>query len=672
MRLACCCLSALLVGTLAYADDRAAIEKALAHPVVAPDETLKELQDYVDAKIPRMPRIETAAQWKEIERDLRTRMLNEVIFRGEAANWRDAKSKIEWLDTVPGTRGYRLRKLRFEAVPGLWIPALLYEPDKLDGKVPVGLAVNGHDPSGKASPYKQVRCINMAKRGMIVLNLEWFNMGQLRGKEFAHGALNQIDLCGTSGLAPFYLAMSRGLDILLAHEHADPQRVAVSGLSGGGWQTIFISALDTRVTLSNPVAGYSSNRTRLQHIKDLGDSEQTPCDMSTIADYTHLTALLAPRPILLTYNLKDDCCFESGYAMPPLESAARPVFQLLGADKALRTHVNDNPGTHNYEKDNRQAYYRMLGDFFFKDDPRFSAEEIACQDEVRKNDELNVPLPAGNATFNSLAKDLAEHLPRNSELPRNLAAAEKWRTVQHQKLRELLRVKDFSAEAAKQLAGAGQSATNWRLKVNDRWSVPVVELVRGEPKATTILIGDAGRARLAEQAGKLLDAGHRVLAVDLFFFGEAAVQRTSLNALLHATVGDRPLGLQAGQLAAVARWAAKEYSTESIGVAAVGPRNSLIALAAAGLEGKAIGALKLHGSLGSLKELIEQNKPVESWPEMFCFGLLESFDVRVLTALAVPRPVTFVQPSERVKKELKGLKEWYGLHGQGFDPLADK
>ena len=52
--------------------------------------------------------------------------------------------------------------------------------------------------------------------------------------------------------------MRRGLDILLDHKHADPQRVAVAGLSGGGWQTIVISSLDTRVTLANPVAGYSS------------------------------------------------------------------------------------------------------------------------------------------------------------------------------------------------------------------------------------------------------------------------------------------------------------------------------------------------------------------------------------------------------------------------------
>src|SRR5262249_27641961 len=218
------------------------------------------------------------------------------IFRGRAAEWRDAKTKIEWLDTIPGGPGYRIRKVRYEALPGMWIPALLYEPEKLSGKVPAHLAVNGHDGKGKAAPYKQIRCINLAKRGMPVLNLEWLGMGQLRTDGFSHGRMNQLDLCGTSGVAPFYLCIKRGLDILLSPEHVDPERVSVSGLSGGGWQTIFISALDTRVKLCNPVAGYSGFRTRVQHFKDLGDSEQTPNDLATTADYLQLTAMLAPRP----------------------------------------------------------------------------------------------------------------------------------------------------------------------------------------------------------------------------------------------------------------------------------------------------------------------------------------------------------------------------------------
>ena len=156
--------------------------------------------------------------------------------------------------------------------------------------------------------------------------------------------------------------MSRGLDILLALPEADPARVAVSGLSGGGWQTIFISSLDTRVTLANPVAGYSSFRTRARNFSDLGDSEQTPSDLATVVDYAHLTAMLAPRGALLTYNAKDNCCFATGHALQPLLDAAGPVFKLFKADAKLRWHNNHVPGTHNFEQENREVLYRMLGD----------------------------------------------------------------------------------------------------------------------------------------------------------------------------------------------------------------------------------------------------------------------------------------------------------------------
>ena len=36
--------------------------------------------------------------------------------------------------------------------------------------MPVVINVNGHDGDGKAAPYKQMRCINLAKRGMLALN----------------------------------------------------------------------------------------------------------------------------------------------------------------------------------------------------------------------------------------------------------------------------------------------------------------------------------------------------------------------------------------------------------------------------------------------------------------------------------------------------------------------
>ena len=80
----------------------------------------------------------------------------------------------------------------------------------------------------------------------------------------------------------------QGLDVLLAHPNADPDRVAVAGLSGGGWQTIFISSLDERVKLANPVAGYSSFKTRAGTARIWATRNRRP----TISRCTRITRTL--------------------------------------------------------------------------------------------------------------------------------------------------------------------------------------------------------------------------------------------------------------------------------------------------------------------------------------------------------------------------------------------
>ena len=619
------------------------VETWLGQEIIGSTQTLAEVQAFTESRVPLMPEVMSAGEWDRLAKRLGQQTLERVVFRGEAAHWRDAKTKVEWLDTIAGGPGYRIKKLRFEALPGMWIPALLYEPENLSGQVPVNLDVNGHDPKGKAAPYKQIRCINQAKRGMLALNVEWFNMGQLRGSGYEHYGINQLDLCGASGVAPFYLAMKRAVDLLLSLEHADRERVSVSGLSGGGWQTIFISGLDPRVTFANPVAGYSSFRTRARFSSDLGDSEQTPCNLATVVDYTHLTAMRAPRPTLLTFNAKDDCCFASDHALQPLLDAALPIFKLYGKAENLRSHINYDPGTHNFEKDNREAYYRMLGDSFYPGDGKFNPKEIPSDTEVKTAEQLMVALPERNANFNSLALAMSKTLPLHAEIPSGQRALNRWQKANREKLRALVHPKNYSVEPRP--VGSeekdGMRAAFWKLKLGNEWTLPVVELARGEAKGTTVLIADEGRKSVAAEAERLLAAGQRVLAVDLFYFGESKIAGSNgeVFPLQVATVGERPVGLQASQLNAIARWSKSQRASELVNVVATGPRSSLVALIAGGLEQESINNLELHRVLGSLREAIEKNWSVEQKPETFCFGLLESFDLKQLEVLVAPRTI---------------------------------
>ncbi|MBX7167671.1 MAG: acetylxylan esterase [Pirellulales bacterium] len=620
-------LFAAQVGTTAIRADDPAIAAALSRPILAPDQPLAEVQAFCTARVARLPRCATLAEWEAEAQRVRTAMLDQVIFRGAARDWRAAPLQVEWLETIPGGPGYTIQKLRYAALPGLWIPALLYVPDHLSGRVPVVLNVNGHDSQGKSAPYKQMRCINQARRGMLAMNVEWLGMGQLRGDNWLHYRANQLDLCGTSAVSVFYLAMQRGLDVLLAHPQADPSRVGMAGLSGGGWQTIFLSSLDERVTAANPVAGYSSFLTRAQFVSDLGDTEQTPSDMAAVADYTHLTALRAPRPTLLTFNSKDDCCFRADHALQPLLDATQPIFALYGQPQQLRWHVNDDPGTHNFLLDNRQQLYRLLLDAFFPNAPG-SSTEIECEAEVKAAAELEVELPEENLDFHTLARQLAAGLPRT-----NAAGTANQR---RQRLRELARYREETCQVEEAWHTNGETITilGQRLKIGD-WSVPVVEFKPAEVQGTTLLIADGGRTTGAAEIARLLSEKQRVVAVDPFYFGESKIsQRDFLYAMLVAGVGERPLGVQASQLAAVASWA--RSGDRAPALVAQGPRTSLIAQVAAACAPDRFAQVSTQDALGSLHQVIENNWSVDLFPELFCFGLLAEFDVPELLQLADP------------------------------------
>lgn len=644
-----------VVGLPSEVNGQLSVKSALEKRLLDPQLPLREVQAYAESHILPMPELTTVEEWEHYARQTRKDVLDKVVFRGEAQQWRSLPTNVEWMETIEGGEGYHIGKLRYEIVPGLWVAALLYEPQQLRGKVPVVMNVNGHDrPDGKAAAYKQLRCINQVKRGMIALNVEWLGMGQLNTPGFDHYKMNQLNLCGTSGLAPFYLAMSRGLDILLEHEHADPKRVAVTGLSGGGWQTIIISSLDERVTFCNPVAGYSSFRTRARFTSDLGDSEQTPCDLASITDYAQLTAMLAPRAALLTKNAEDNCCFKAAHALPPLLEAASPVYQLYDASDRLRYHVNHDPGTHNFDLDNRQELYAGFADYFYPGDSTFLRTEIPSEEEVKTKDELFVELPADNLDFNTLALQLSHHithrLPESNEL---IEWQEKMRPV----LKGVVRAHDYhtlAVEESRESTAAGTAIWRW-LRIGGDWTVPAVEIStpQSDPGRMAIVISDKGRTASTLDTTILLSAGYRVLAVDPFYFGESQIaQRDYLYAILISSIGDRPLGIQASQIRSIARWARETQDVSEVTLIADGPRTSLIALVAAALSPADVDALETYHSPASLREVIEQNKGVNEIPEAMCFGLLKEFDIAQLAAMVTPRPVVFHEATQRVKEDV--------------------
>jgi hypothetical protein len=140
-----------------------------------------------------------------------------------------------------------------------------------------------------------------------------------------------------------------------------------------------------------------------------------------------------------------------------------------------------------------------------------------------------------------------------------------------------------------------------------------------------------------------------VIAIDPFYFGESRLpERDYLFAILAACVGERPLGVQAGQVISIARLLKEDRPAgPRPSLFADGPRTSTIALVAASLEWDDIDKVTCRKPLASFEQLIERGTDVSESPELFCFGLLEQFDIVTLVNTCKGTAVTIVDPDEQ-------------------------
>ena len=408
------------------------LEKELQSPSVVGF----QLQEYLMKQVPKLPPITTAEEWTREEKRIRRRVLDNVMFHGWPSEWFNSPPKFEDLGTIPSGKGYRLRKLRYEVVPGLYSTAILYEPGNQQGKVPAVLNVMGHfGDIGKAEEFQQKLCINQALRGMVALNVECLGMEELFEKQNAHWFGGQLDLVGANVEGLFYLAMRRGLDYLWQNPSVDQKRIAVTGLSGGGWETIILSSLDERVNVSIPVAGYTNleGRLALAPVAEADEIEQNATDLLVGQDYSALTAIRAPRPTLEIYNAEDDCCFCAPLVKPYVFDAVRPFFRIYGKEDAYQFHENTIISAHNYGLDDREKTYQFLAKYFGLS---ASDQEIEVGDDLKSYSELAVGLPPDNLTILGLAKKLAMGIQRPA-IASDSAGKAAWAATERSKFQEV-------------------------------------------------------------------------------------------------------------------------------------------------------------------------------------------------------------------------------------------
>lgn len=254
--------------------------------------------------------------------------------------------------------GCLIEKLIIETFPGVWMTANSYVPARA-GKLPALLMVHGHWRGAKQDPVVQARCIGAARLGFFVLVVDAFGAGE-RGVGEAlgeyHGGMTAATLL-PAGLALSGLQVAentRAIDYLRSRKEVDPDRIGITGASGGGNQTMYAAAWDERIQAAVPVCSVGNYQAYLGAACCM--CEVVPGALRFTEEWGVL-GMIAPRALMVINATRDARQFSVEEARISLKFAA-PIYELFGKKDHLR-HTTFESG-HDYSKPMREAVYGWM------------------------------------------------------------------------------------------------------------------------------------------------------------------------------------------------------------------------------------------------------------------------------------------------------------------------
>jgi dienelactone hydrolase len=224
-------------------------------------------------------------EWEKRKRELKPCLL-------EALQLNPLPSPPSTKPIITPTRsfdGYTVENIAIEILPGLYINGSLYKPSKYKGKIPVILNPDGHWEKQRYRPDCQYRCAAFARMGAMAFSYDLFAWGesllQFKAEDHRRSLAMSIQVLGSI----------RILDYLLSLKDADPNRVAITGGSGGGSHTVLMAAIDDRIKVSAPVVSLSS----YFYGGCPCESGMPIHDCGGRTDNVEIAAMAAPRPQLV-------------------------------------------------------------------------------------------------------------------------------------------------------------------------------------------------------------------------------------------------------------------------------------------------------------------------------------------------------------------------------------
>ncbi len=451
---------------------------------------------------------------------------------------------------------YTVEKVYFESFPGLYVTGNLYRPKGKTERCPVALSPHGHWKNGRfydggldevqkqfrrgaewdlvGGRYPlQARCVQLARMGCVVFHYDMLGYADSRpiSYELAHRhreprpelesenawglftAQAEMRLQNVFGMQT--LNSLRAVDFVTSLPDVDPDRIGVTGASGGGTQTMILAAIDPRITVSFPAVMVS---TAMQG----GCTCENATCLRVGTGNVEFAALFAPKPQGI--NPANDWTKElATKGLPELKQ----LYKLLGAEQNIEAYTDLVYFPHNFNHPSRQKMYDWMNRHLKLkiEDPiiekkyePLTEEEMTVWNDQHPSPEVSVE--AEIELLREMAKTSEEQL-KNADSTMLRSALEtladtSWDGIGSVEREEVDKTdvgnywlfKDILRTSSSELPVIFIYPKNWNQKV----------VVLASDSGKDVLKKESGD--LTDEVAGLLDRGHVVAAADLFQQGE--------------------------------------------------------------------------------------------------------------------------------------------------------
>ena len=269
--------------------------------------------------------------------------------------------------------GYTIEKVYFQSYPGFYVTGNLYRPTGKTGPFPAILSPHGHWKDGRlyetpdaevknqlaggwekdtdAARYPlQARCATLARLGCIVFFYDMVGYADADPVHFPHRQIYRDVDSDLRGLSVFGLQTwdsIRSLDFLESLPEVDKARIAITGASGGGSQSLMMMAVDDRLAAAAPVCMIS------------GDYQGgCVCENNSLlrigTDNIELAATFAPKPFIHPTATGDWTKNYLEHGFPEIQATYK-LFDAEGNVESIR-----QTAPHNYNLHAREAVYNFF------------------------------------------------------------------------------------------------------------------------------------------------------------------------------------------------------------------------------------------------------------------------------------------------------------------------